>query len=304
MVRLVWRLLSVPLVLLALIFGVSLVVELGREGDLGMLSSALPSAAEFTVDYLRGVIRGDLGVMASPHRSIRGTLIADELGRALPKSLGLLAVALTLAALIGITLGIVTAHRSANRFSRVLLFTSLLGISTPSFFVAMLLIWLGVWLYRATGEHLFPIAGFGWDGHLIVPATVLAIRPAAVITRLSYNTFVDILASDYVRTAVAKGLKPRVVLIRHVLRNAGVPLLTTVGVSLRFSLAILPIVEYISSWPGVGQVLLTAIHSQDATTVVGMTLPLVLLFILINLFLEYLYPRIDPRLRNSEVGAA
>jgi peptide/nickel transport system permease protein len=123
------------------------------------------------------------------------------------------------------------------------------------------------------------------------------------VTRLSFNALVEILESDYIRTATAKGLRPRVILLRHVLRNAGVPILTTVGVSLRFSLAVLPIVEYIFSWPGIGLRLLKAIEAQDTTAVVGLTLPLVLLFVLVNLLLEILYPLVDPRLRASEVGA-
>jgi len=115
---------------------------------------------------------------------------------------------------------------------------------------------------------------------------------------------VEILETDYVRTARAKGLDPRPVFLRHVLRNAGVPILTTVGVSMRFSLAGLPIVEYIFSWPGIGLRLLTAVQAQDTTTVVGMTLPLVLLFVLVNLLLEIIYPLVDPRLRDSAVGSA
>jgi peptide/nickel transport system permease protein len=301
--RFIWRLLSVPLVLVALIFIVALLVDLGREDDLARLPSPIPRAAGFCLDYLGGLVRGDLGEMLSPHRSVEGTPIIDELGRALPKSLGLLAAAVALAALAGLLLGIWTALRRDNPFSRAILFASVLGISTPSFFAAMLLIWFTVWLYRAAGQRLFPISGFGWDDHLILPALVLAIRPAAAIARLSHNTFAEILDSDYIRTALAKGLQPRVVLVRHMLRNAGVPLLTMLAVSLRYSLAVLPIVEYIFSWPGVGQVLLTAIHTQDTNAVLGMTLPLVLLFVLVNVLLEYLYPRVDPRLRNTEAGA-
>jgi peptide/nickel transport system permease protein len=301
--RLVSRLFSVPIVLVALIFVMALLVDLGREDDLGLLPSSIPRAAGFCLDYLAGLVRGNLGSMVSPHPSVEGTSVVDELGRALPKSLGLLAVAVALAALVGLSLGIWTALRRDSHFSRTILFASVLGISTPSFFAAMLLIWFSVWLYRAAGQRLFPISGFGWDDHLILPALVLAIRPAAAMARLSHNTFAEILDSDYVRTAVAKGLVPRVVLMRHVLRNAGVPLLTTLGVSLRYSLAVLPIVEYIFSWPGVGRVLLTAIHTQDTNAVIGMTLPLVLLFVLVNVLLEYLYPRIDPRLRNSEASA-
>ena len=303
LLRFAGRLLSILVLLIALVFLVALAVDLGQEGNLQSLPAAVPSAAGFTADYLKGLARGDLGVIASGHRAIVGTPVTDDLGRALPKSLGLLAFALTLAALVGLILGISAAFRRASRFSELLLFVSVLGISTPSFFAAMLLIWLAVWLYRSTGQHVVPISGFGWDLHLILPAVVLAARPTAAVTRLSYNALVEILESDYIRTATAKGLRPRLILLRHVLRNAGVPILTTVGVSLRFSLAVLPIVEYIFNWPGIGLRLLNSIQAQDTTAVVGMTLPLILLFVLVNLLLEVLYPLVDPRLRTSEVGA-
>jgi len=296
-------LLSIVLLMIALIFFEALAIDLGQEGNLQALPSAIPSAAGFTADYLKGLAHGDLGVIASGHRAIAGIPVADELGRALPKSLGLLAFALMLAALVGLILGIRASLGRASRFSELLLFVSVLGTSTPSFFAAMLLIWFISWLYQTTGRHIVPIAGFGWDAHLILPALVLAARPAAAVTRLSYNALVEILESDYIRTAKGKGLIPLQIFLRHVLRNAGVPLLTTMGVSLRFSLAILPIVEYIFNWPGIGLRLLTAIQAQDTTAVVGMTLPLVLLFVLVNMLLEILYPLVDPRLRTSEVGA-
>ena len=303
LLRLAGRLFSIPILLIALVFLVALAVDLGQEENLQSLPSAVPSAAGFTADYLKGLARGDLGVIASAHRSIASTPVTTALSRALPKSLGLLAFALALAALVGLILGVSAALRRASRFSQMLLFTSVLGISTPSFFAAMLLIWFGVWLYQTTSRHFIPISGFGWDLHLLLPALVLSARPAAVVTRLSYNALVEILESDYIRTATAKGLMPRLILLRHVLRNAGVPILTTVGVSLRFSLAVLPIVEYIFNWPGIGLRLLNSIQIQDTTAVVGMTLPLILLFVLVNLLLEVLYPLVDPRLRASEVGA-
>ncbi len=301
--RITRRLLSIILLMIALIFFEALIMDLGRQGNLRALASAVPSAADFTADYLKGLVRGDMGVISSGYRTLVGTPVVTELGRAIPMSLGLLTVALVLAALVGLIVGTSAALRRTSRFSGLLLFASVLGISTPSFFTAMLLIWFGVWLYRITGVNLFPISGFGWDAHLILPALVLAARPAAAVTRFSNNVLVEILEADYVRTAKAKGLDPGVVFRRHVLRNAGVPILTTVGVSLRFSLACLPIVEYIFSWPGIGLRLLTAIQVQDTTTLVGMTLPLVLLFVLVNLLLEILYPLVDPRQRDSEAGA-
>jgi len=302
-VRLTWRFLSIAVLLIALVFFEALVVELGREGDLRVLPSAVPSAIDFTADYLKGLSRGDMGAIASRSRNASGTPVLAELRRALPISLGLMAIAMALAVLVGLILGTGAALRRSSRLSGLLLFASVLGVSTPSFFAAMLLIWFGVLLYQRTGAHLLPISGFGWDAHLILPSLVLAARPAAAVTRLSYNALVEILEADYIRTAVAKGLRRRVILLRHVLRNAGVPILTTAGVSLRFSLAVLPIVEYIFNWPGIGLKLLTAIQVQDTTTVVGMTLPLVLLFVLVNLLLEVLCPLIDPRLRDAEVGA-
>jgi peptide/nickel transport system permease protein len=303
LLRFTWRLSTASVLLVALVFFVTLAMDLARGGGLQALSSSVPSAADFTMDYLANLARGDLGTIAPSYASAPTTPVTAELAHALPRSLGLLAVALALAVLIGLPLGIGAGLRRKTRFSGLLVFFSVLGISTPSYFAAMLLIWLGVWLYRTTGADFIPIHGFGWDAHLILPAVVLAARPAANVMRLGYNALVDILDADFVRTAHAKGLGPRLVLFRHVLRNAGVPLLTTVAVSLRFSLAILPIVEYIFNWSGVGEELLTAIQMQDTTTVIGMVLPLALLFVLVNLLLEMLYLLLDPRLRVKEVGA-
>ncbi len=304
LIRFVSRVLSAIILLFALIFFVALAIELGQGGGLQVLSSSLPSAVDFTIDYLADLARGDMGVIASAYSSAPAVPVAEELARTLPRSLGLLAVALALAVFIGLPMGVGAGVRRQTRFSGWLVFISVLGISTPSYFAAMLLIWFNVWLYRATGLDFIPIHGFGWDAHLILPALVLAARPAANVMRLGYNALVEILDADFVRTAHAKGLGPRIVLFRHVLRNAGVPLLTTVAVSLRFSLAILPIVEYIFNWSGVGEELLTAIQAQDTTTVIGMVLPLALLFVLVNLVLEVLYLLLDPRLRVKEVGAA
>jgi len=304
LLRFTWRFLSTPVILVVLVFFVALAMELGQAGGLGALPSSVPSAAGFTAEYLANLARGDLGVVAPSYSSAPATSVGSTLMRALPRSLGLLAAALTLAVLIGLPLGISAGLRRRTRFSGVLVFLSVLGVSTPSYFAAMLLIWSGVWLYRTTGVTLLPVHGFGWDAHLALPALVLAAQPAANVMRLGYNALTDIMDADFVRTAYAKGLGPRVVLFRHVLRNAGVPLLTTVAVSLRFSLAVLPIVEYIFNWSGLGQELLVAIQVQDTNTVIGMILPLALLFVLVNLLLDILYLLVDPRLRVKEVGAA
>jgi peptide/nickel transport system permease protein len=296
------RLVAIAILLVALVFFVALLMELGREGDIRTLPVAAPAAVDYTGEYLKNLAHGNLGTIASRFGRSQGTPVLTTLGRALPKSLGLLTVSLIIAVLVGLYLAVHAALRRRGRLSGLILFASAFGMSTPSFFAAMLLIWFGVWLYQRTGQQFFPIAGFGWDAHVLLPALVLAARPAAAVTRLGYNSLAEILDADYVRTAKSKGLKRNAVLVEHVLRNAGVPILTTVIVSLRFSLAILPIVEYIFSWPGIGLALLEAIQAQDVDAVIGMVLPLALLFVLVNLIAELLYLRIDPRLRDSKVG--
>jgi peptide/nickel transport system permease protein len=298
--RLAWRLLSIFVLLIALVFFVALLMKLGEGGGLTALPSAISSTFEFGVEYVKGLAHGDMGEVTSPYRSVSGSPVIEEIRRALPNSLALLGLSLLLAVVVGVYLGMTSALRRSSRLAGLILFASSLGMSTPSYFAAMLLIWFGVWLYAATGTHFFPIAGFGWDAHLILPSLVLATRPAAAVTRLSHNALVEILEADYVRTAHSKGLHPKLVLLNHVLRNAGVPILTIILVSLRFSLAVLPIVEYIFSWPGIGLSLLTAIQIGDATTAIGMILTLALIFVLVNLILEFLYPRIDPRLRTTK----
>jgi len=301
--RIIWRLLAIPVLLIALVFSVSLALAMGREGGLRPLHESATVAASSTAAYLRNVAHGEYGNAVSRHPAIAGTPVAVEWRRALPKSLGLLATALVLSALVGLAVGIGAAYRRGTPLSELLLFLSVLGVSTPSFFAAMLLVWLVVWLYRRVGVSYLPMSGFGWDTHLVLPALVLAARPAATVTRLTYSALAEILDADYVRTATAKGLRRSVLLQRHVLRNAAVPLLTTMSVSLRFSLGVLPIVEYMFNWPGVGLRLMEAIQRQDANAIIGMILPLVILFVLVNLLLEVLYRLADPRLRITEVSA-
>lgn len=303
LVMLVWlarRILSILVVVVGIVFVIALLVTLGQAEGRMPIQEALSTAARFTIEYLGRLMRGDLGVSTSRHTATAGRPMTQELGRTLPKSLGLLLMALLLATILGLPVGILAATRPGSHLTGLLIAISTLGISTPSYLAAMLLITLAVHLYTATGLSILPVHGFGWDTHLILPALVLSTRPLANVVRLTYSSLTDILAADYVRTAHGKGLGPWTVLLRHVLRNAAVPLLTTVGVSLRFSLAMLPIVEYIFSWPGIGARLLQALQASDTAVVVGLTLALALVFILVNLLLEILYRLADPRVSAGE----
>ena len=215
-------------------------------------------------------------------------------------SAGLLFISLGLALLLGIALGIIAAVSKRKVFSTLIVLLSTLGISTPSFFLGMLLWVANIQVHRTFNITVLPSAGFGWDAHLIMPVLVLAMRPLAQIAQVTYVSLADILNQDYIRTANSKGLLPRVVNLRHALTNTLLPILTTLGTSLRFSLASLPVVELFFSWPGVGLTLLQAIDRGMSFFVIDLILSLGVFFLLVNLAIEILFPLIDARLRNVE----
>lgn len=284
--RAAFRLLQALLLLATVVFLVTLAMTLARGGGWRTLSGVLPEIASTMRTIATAVLQGE--AEAYP-----------EMWRALPKSLVLLALSSLFGSALGAALGGFAAARRGSRLSSILANLSVLGISTPSYVAAMFLIWTVVWGYGAAGIRLLPVFGFGWDEHLLLPLIVLAARPAANMMRLTQSTLVAVFETDYVRTAHSKGLRPRTVFWRHVLRSAGVPLVTSAAVSLRFTLSTLPIVEFIFAWPGLGLLLLQAVRGGELETVLVMLLPLVILFISVNLTVDLLYRFIDPRLNEE-----
>jgi len=285
-------------------------LRMAGRGQGGLSGEVWRVAGESAVDasrYLAQVAQGDLGVAHRPVRTWfwyyeRETTVAELLGRSLDKSLVLLFVAVALGGLIGVPLGIGAATVRRSHLSLVFLVLSIVGISIPSFFMAFLLQILEIQFCRHTGRALLPLGGFGWDRHIILPALVLAARPIAQVARVSFVALTEVLDADYVRTARAKGLRARLVLIRHALPNAGVPILTALGTSLRFSLSSLPVVEVIFTWPGLGMLLLQSIRQYQVETATATILCLGLLFIVVNMGLERIYRVVDPRLREKQRG--
>ncbi|MBX7235181.1 MAG: ABC transporter permease subunit [Caldilineales bacterium] len=215
------------------------------------------------------------------------------------RSAGLLVVALVVAALLGIGLGLAMALSRRRIGSTVMLAISVIGISTPSFLLAMFLWVINIQIYRRFAVSALPSAGFGWDLHMVMPVIVLAVRPLAQLAQVTYVSMSEVLAQDYIRTARAKGLSARQVVIGHVTPNILLPVLTTLGTSLRFSLAALPVVEYFFDWPGVGWLLLEAIRLGMTTLAIDLVVALGLFFLIVNLLLDLLYPILDPRLRGE-----
>jgi peptide/nickel transport system permease protein len=250
-----------------------------------------------TRSFLAGALRGDLGTVRAQHGPVA---IKDILGETYVNSMGLLLVALACAAIVGLYLGGVAALTKRRFLVLPLLTLTVLGISTPSFFAALLL-QAGELRYLATfGQRLVRMAGFGWDfEHMLMPVLVLAARPLAYLTRAAFLSLSRVMEEDYMRTAFSKGLSLRRAVNVHALRNIAVPMLTALGVSVRFSLSTLPVVEFFFVWPGMGHRLLEAIDARETSLVVALASVLGLTFLLVNLLLDIAYRIVDPRLREA-----
>jgi len=225
--------------------------------------------------------------------------VVQVVAETLPRTLGLLATSLGISALIGVVAGVFAATRKNERGSMIVILSTVAGMSVPSFFAALVLQLIVLSIFRISGLLVLPLGGFGWDAHIVLPALVIAARPIAQTARITYVKMRDVLQQDYVRTAYSKGLGQRQVVIRHAVRNAAIPILTTLTVSLRFSLSSLPLVEYFFGWPGIGFTLLKSISQQDDNTTIALLLCLGIFFILVNLLVELAYRLIDPQLQEE-----
>jgi peptide/nickel transport system permease protein len=251
-----------------------------------------------TREYISRAQDGDLGTIRETHGWVP---VADILRTAYLNSMGLMVVALVGGALAGLTIGSFAALTRHKRALIPLLSLTILGISTPSFFAGILLRQGELLYLRVFGRPLVSMAGFGWDyQHMLMPVLVLAARPLAYLTRTSYLALRRVMTEDYIRTAFAKGLSQRRAVNVHALRNFAIPVLTAVGVSLRFSLSTLPIVEFLFVWPGMGLRLLQAIDARQTLVVATLAVAMGLTFLSLNFLLDLTYRIIDPRLRSAE----
>lgn len=279
--------------------------SLGRR--LGVQQVAEP-ALDQTITFFEDALRGDLGYTYQGVTQRARVPVTEVLRDAYVESGRLLVAAIGLAALIGIGAGGLAASRKHSPLGVSTLTLTVIGVSIPSFFLALLLRIADIMFYRHTGVGLVPVFGSALDRtqsilpHVTFPALVLAARPLAHITRVTFVSISEILERDFIRTARAKGLRAIVVFGRHALRNAGVSILTAVVVSLRFALGSLPVVEIFFEWPGLGLALLNAIQGRDTTVVAALALSLGMTFLLINLLMDIIYRFIDPRLRAQSNG--
>jgi peptide/nickel transport system permease protein len=239
--------------------------------------------------YLGRLLRGDLG------RSFRQQVpVADLIAERLPATLRLALAAMGLAALLGVAAGVAAAVGHGRVLDAAIMTVALLGISTPVFWLGMMLV-----LLFAVTLGWFPISGYGegdWR-HLILPALTLGALHVGYIARMTRSSLLEILGEDYLRTARAKGLHESVVLLKHGLRNASLPILTLVGIGVGDVLVGAPLTETVFAWPGLGRLLVAAAANRDLPVVLGATLLFALIYVVANFLVDCCYVLADPRLR-------
>ena len=305
------RLLFIATVAFAIVYFCVLGLRLGiNSTSVGRPRSAwelAEPALEETIDFFVDAVHGDLGLISQGTTRRVWVPVTELLAETFVKSASLLAVSTALATAAGIAAGGMAANRRHSLLSLPTLTLTVIGVSIPSFFLALLLQVADIKFYQRTGTGLFPIYGISeyrasLMPHIIPPALVLAARPLAHIARITFISLSEILHQDFIRTAHAKGLHPRVVFWEHTLRNAGISILTAIIVSLRFALGSLPVVEIFFNWRGLGITLLSAIQAREVRATAALALSLGVTFLLLNLGVDLIYRFIDPRLRTEANG--
>jgi peptide/nickel transport system permease protein len=237
--------------------------------------------------YMGKLLQGDLG-----YSYRQGRPVSRVLAERLPATARLAIAAMVVAVVLGMAAGIIAAVRYNTRWDFLMMIFSLLGISTPVFWLGMMLILLfAVWL------GWFPISGYG-DGaftHLVLPALTLGALQAGYIARMTRSALLEVLRQEYIRTARAKGLGERAVILKHGLRNAILPVLTLAGIGLGDLLVGAPLTETVFAWPGLGRLLVAAVGNRDLPVVLGATLLFALIYLAANFLVDVAYALVDPR---------
>ncbi len=242
--------------------------------------------------YLWNAVHGNLGFSYYTKEPV-----TDFIARALPNTALLALTAIVLALGVGILVGVLAALKPNTFLDRFLMTSVLIGVTLPNFVLAPVLISI-----FALKLGWLPVAGWSGPEYLILPAVVLAARPAALIGRMTRASLLETLRQDYIRTARAKGLSPFRIMVRHALKNAFLPVLTTAGVSFGYLLSGSFVVETIFTVPGVGYQSINSVFQRDYSVIQGTTLLLAVVFVTTNLVIDLLYVVLDPRVKALEAG--
>lgn len=290
----VWLVVSVVFLLIHLVPGDPIQAMLGEGAASADIQAArhqygldLPIGTQY-VNYWKGVLHGDLGQSLRFNENVT-RLIRERY----PATIELTFAALAVALLLSIPAGVRSARRRNRWDDRAISFVSLLGLSFPNFALGPILI-----LFFAIGLGILPVSGSGSLAHLVLPAITMGGALAAILTRMVRTAMLEELGQDYIRTARAKGLSENVVVYRHALRNAMIPIVTVLGLQFGAMLAGAIVTETIFSWPGIGRLTIQAISNRDYYLVQGCVLAIGLTYVAVNFFTDFVYSLVNPRIRQ------
>jgi len=251
------------------------------------------------VRWLQEMMSGNLGYSFTNRQPVTDRIF-DRFG----PTFTLAMTATLISYIIAIPIGILSAVRQYSALDYSATIFSFLGVSIPSFFFGLLMIY-----FFSLKFDLFPTGGmqsigkdFSWGdriSHLVLPTIVLSLQNTGVVMRYTRSSMLDVIRQDYVRTARGKGLKSRIVLIRHALRNALIPVITLVGLQIPFLLSGAIITEQIFNWPGMGRLTVEAINQRDYPTIMGLNLLIAVMVVIGNLLADIFYGVVDPRIRQQ-----
>ena len=241
------------------------------------------------IDYLTDILRGDLGTSLKFE-----TPVIEEILIRFPRTLELAIVAELLSIAIALPLGIISALKPFTKTGATATIASLLGSSMPIYWLGLILIYV-----FSVNMRILPSFGYGTPAHIILPAFTLATLLMGNLVRITRASVLDALESNYIVTARAKGLSERIVIYRHALKNALIPIITISGLQLGALLGGAILTESVFAWPGIGLLLLDSIYSRDYPLIQGIIIFYAVILILINLIVDIAYAFIDPRVRIS-----
>lgn len=242
--------------------------------------------------YLTKIVtKGDLG-----NSYITKTPVSREIANRAKSTFKLAVLAITFAVILGIPIGIISAIKQYSFFDNITMLFALIGISMPVF-------WLGLLLIMLFSVHLgwLPSSGFSKPAQMVLPAIALGSQSVSVITRMTRSSMLEVIRMDYIRTARAKGQKEKVVILRHALGNALIPIITIVGIQFGQLMGGALMTEVIFSIPGIGRLMVDAIKMRDTPMVLGCVLFVAVAFSIVNLIVDLLYTFVDPRIKTKYV---
>jgi peptide/nickel transport system permease protein len=241
------------------------------------------------IDYIGGIIKGDLGTSIVTRQPV-----SLEIKSRFPATALLAIVAMLCAILISFPIGLAAGWKQYSFTDTVAMFFSLIGVSMPNF-------WLGPLLIILFSVYLgwLPVSGSGSPAHIILPALTLGASMAAILSRMLRSSLIEIKQMDYIRTARAKGVSEGMILVKHALRNALIPVITITGLQIGALLSGAIITEQIFDWPGIGTLLLSGINHRNYPIVQGCVLVIASIYVVVNLVTDICYAYVDPRIRLS-----